>query len=55
MKLDSFKSLSRLKAQQTPVSVITGLKISEQLTSFPSHLHCLNMCVEEESSEEGNG
>ena len=53
--MDSFKSLCRLKAQQTPVPVITGLKISEQLTSFPSHLHCLNMCTEEESSEEDEG
>ena len=34
---DSFKSIPRLKAQQTPRSVMTGVNISEQLT-------CVNIC-----------
>ena len=32
---DSLRSMCRLKAQQTPESVTTGVKISEQLTSLP--------------------
>ena len=38
LNFDSLRSSCRLKAQQTPESVITGLKISEQLTSLPCHL-----------------
>ena len=43
----------RLKAQQTPESVIIGLKIEEQFTfdktvfnvySIKTALHCLNIC-----------
>ena len=53
--VEFFKSVLRLNAQQTPESVITGVKISEQLTSFPCHQHCLSMWAEVDKAEEEEG
>ena len=49
--MESFRSERWLKAQQTPESVITGVKISEQFTRFPCQVHFFNM--KGESSERG--
>ena len=51
--MESFSFDWWLKAQQTPESVMTGVKISEQLTRFPCQVHFLNMKAE--SSERGSG
>ena len=45
---DSFKSIPRLKAQQTPRSVMTGVNISEQLTCVNiGEAYCMtyNVCT----------
>ena len=40
---ESLRLSCKLKAQQTPESVMTGVKISKQLTSFPCQEHRLSM------------
>ena len=50
---ESLRLSCKLKAQQTPESVMTGVKISEQLMSFPSQEHRLSMWGESGWSLEG--